>query len=114
MPVPHVYKARTANEIIRHFSKDIPMANYVNTIMAQPLENSAPFCLCVYGTDDCYDAEDVAKLWRYVFQELSKFDIVVLTESSDSDPKNNSAMRINSGLGTNSKKLSMNGHFQVW
>lgn len=99
MPVPHVYKARTADEIIHHFSHEYAIANYVNTVMAQPLGNAAPFCLCVYGTDNRYTAEDVSKLWKHISQKLNEIGIIDLIKSSDSDPKYNSAMRINSGHG---------------
>lgn len=64
MPVPHVYKTRSANEIVQHFSSELPIANYVITVMAQTLQNAAPFFLCVYGTDNHYTAQDISKQWN--------------------------------------------------
>lgn len=112
MPIPFSYKGGSASEILQHFSKKIPIAHYINTVMAQPLAHAPPFCLLVFGSDNKYKAEDVAKRWIYISEELAKIGIGVLTVSSDSDSKYNAAMRINSGLGRDSNEYSMNGLFK--
>lgn len=99
MPIPFSNKARTATEILSHFSNDTPVANFVNTIIAKPLGGAESFCLLIYGTTGQGTAEDVSKRWEYVTEQLKKVGINVLSISSDSDPKNNAAMRKNSSLG---------------
>lgn len=110
-PIPFSYKGRTAIEILQHFSKKNPISHFVNTVMAQPLGDAPAFCLLVFGSDNRYTAMDVAKRWAYISKELAKIGIDVLTVASDSDPKYNSAMRNNSGLGKDSNEYSMNGMF---
>lgn len=70
--------------------------------MAQPIGNAPPFCLLVFGTNNKFMGEDVAKRWDYLTNQLKKFEINVITISSDSDPKYNRAMRKNSNLGISS------------
>lgn len=114
MPVPFAYQAGTANEILQHLSNGGQTASFVNTIMAQPIgntNNAAPFCLSVFGTDGRYTSENVSRRWKYASEELSQKDVCVLVVSSDSDPRYNAAMRMNSGLGIKSK-FSMDGFFK--
>ena len=99
MPIPFYYKVRTASEIIKHFSSNIPVANFVNVLIAQPLGGASSFCLLIYGTHSQHNAENISNRWIYVKEELKKVGIGVLSMSSDSDPKNNAAMRKNSNLG---------------
>lgn len=98
MPIPYSYKARNDSEILHHFAYEEP-AHFVNVIMAQPLSKVAPFCLLIFGTNSRYTAEDVSKRWSHIVDQLAKLNINVVSISSDSDPKYNSAMRKNSGLG---------------
>lgn len=107
MPIPFHYKARSIQEIIGHFSKGIPVANFINTIMAQPLGGAPAFCLLIFGTNGQYTAQDVSKRWKYICNELEKAGIHVLTVSSDSDPRYNSAMRLNSDLGHSSNDSTL-------
>lgn len=73
--------------------------------MAKPIGNAPAFCLLTNGTNNRYSAQDVSKGWIYITQELKKIGIGVLSISSDSDPKFNAAMRINSGLGNDSSYI---------
>lgn len=67
--------------------------------MAQPLADVPPFCLAMFGSDSKYTSEDVENRWKYITNELSKLNINVLVIASDSDPKYNRAMRLQSTLG---------------
>lgn len=107
MPTPFRYKARNIDEILEHFSKGIPVSNFINTIMAQPFGDAPSFCLLVFGTNGQYTAKEVSSRWQYVCDELKKVGVEILTMSSDSDPRYNSAMRFNSGLGHSSNDSSM-------
>lgn len=112
MPISFIYKARYAEGMIQHFVNDTPTAQYVNTVMAQPLGGASPFCLLVFGSDNRYTAEIVAKRWKHITSILHDMGINVLCISSDSDPRYNAAMRINSELGSISEQFSMNGIFK--
>lgn len=103
MPIAHSFPAKNLNEICGYFTNDTPVSNSVNVVMAQPMANVPPFCLLLYGTDSKYKAEDVANRWRFISSELNKAGINVLTVSSDSYGKYNSAMRKLSKLGQTSR-----------
>lgn len=64
MPKQLRYAVNTAQDIADHFASG-KTSNYAYVIMAQPLAAaSAPaFCLCIFGTDNVFKAEDV--LHRY-------------------------------------------------
>lgn len=102
MPIPRSFPARTRDEILSHFAHNTHVANFVNVIMAKPLANYPSFCLLLYSSDGKYTSEDVNKRWNFIVAELQKFNIKVLTISSDSDPRYNSAMRRGSMLGSTS------------
>lgn len=99
LPIAHAYKARSASEIVSHFEENHPVASFVNVMMAHPLANSPSFCLLVYGTDMKYTAEDVIKRWNFIVSDLLQYGIHVISVSTDSDPKYNSAMRKKCKLG---------------
>lgn len=106
LPKPLHYPARNATEIIRHFSIQNPISSNLYVVMAQPLaHNAAAFCLLAYGTDKKYNATDVAHQWESIIKELDSVGISVLSLSSDSEPKYNSAMRYHSKLGVRSDIL---------
>lgn len=115
MPKPFSYKSRSSAEMIYHFSSGAPTAKFVNTIMAKPMGKFPPFCLLIFGSDNKYSAIDVANRWTHIEKELAKVGILVLTISSDSDPKYNGAMRMNSMLGNESHLLgdSMDDLFRL-
>lgn len=99
MPTPFVYKARSSDEIIAHFSSGVPTSHFVNTIMANPISGIPPFCLLIYGSDSRYTSDEVVKRWSYISGELEKLGISVLTFASDSDPRYNTAMKRTSLIG---------------
>lgn len=103
MPTPFTYMARNAEEIFTHLSKKNAIGHFVNVIMAKPLSPSPSFCLAMFSSDSKYSSTDVSKRWNHIVQELRKHNITVLSIASDSDPKYNSAMRLNSRLGVKSK-----------
>lgn len=111
LPIPFIYQGRDANEIAKHFSGANPIASFVNAVMAQPIPGGPPFCLLLFGSDNRYTSADVANRWKYIAQELEKLNIAVLTISSDSDPKYNSAMRKLSLLGYESNIFEGNEWF---
>lgn len=102
MPIPLTFRARSAEEIVGHFL-DTPTASVVTTVMAKPIaDNVAPFCILVFGSDNTNTAIEISKRWNYIIGKLKELNIIVLSFSSDSDPKYNSAMRMNSLLGVES------------
>lgn len=104
LPVPFAFPARNACEMIGHFERNNSVSSLVNVIMAKPVsKNSTPaFCLLLFGTDNKYTAEDVSNRWDCIVAELKKIGIRVSSISTDSDPRNNAAMKKLSRLGENS------------
>lgn len=71
MPVTHTFKARSAVEIARQMDK--PLSNLIYVIMAQPLkENTPPFVLLMYGTDNKFNAVSVVQRWEFIRRKLSE------------------------------------------
>lgn len=102
LPIPFAFPAKSATEMLNHFKTGTVSTNLI-VIMAQPVEKTAlPFCLLLFGSDSKYSAIDVKHRWMYVKNELDKIGISVLTISSDSEPRYNSAMRELSQLGVKS------------
>lgn len=110
MPQPFIYKAESAGQIIEHF--DAPISESLTTIIAQPLGGASSFCLMLFGSDNRYTAIHVSKRWKYIVNELKQLGIGVVAISSDSDPKFNKAMRMNSLLGQESPFLQSNELFR--
>lgn len=98
LPVPFMFPARNAEEMLDSFSENQP-AHFLNVIMAQPIAAAPAFCLTLFGSDNKYTGEDVVKRWKYITEQLAKINIKVLAISSDSDTKYNKAMRLLSKLG---------------
>lgn len=110
MPIPFAYKADSAVNIIEHFNA--PISDDLITIMAQPLGGASSFCLMLFGSDKRYTATEVSKRWLHIVNELKQVGIGVLSISSDSDPKYNKAMRLNSMLGLDTPLLPSNNLFR--
>lgn len=107
-PIPFSYPARNTNEIIDHFSFGNIPSSFVNVIMAKPIttRKNPSFCLLLYGSNNDYTSFDVCKRWKYVISKLESSGITVISVSSDSDPRYNSAMRKLSHLGKPSTLFS--------
>lgn len=56
LPIPFMYPARNAEEILKHFSGTNAAATFMNVIMAQPLANVPPFCLTIFGSDNKFSS----------------------------------------------------------
>lgn len=104
MPIPFSYKARSATEILQHFTNNDSEASLVNVVMAQPISDvrAPPFCLLVFSTDNKYNSRHVHLRWKFICDNLQKVGIKTITLSSDSDPKYNSAMKSLSMIGVES------------
>lgn len=112
LPQPIAYKARTAVEMLHHFSNGTSVSHFVNTIIAKPIGSSTSFCLLLFGCNNKYTADEVSKRWIYIEQQLKQQGIGVLTISSDSDPRFNAGMRMNSKLGCDSIVFSESNLFK--
>lgn len=108
VPIPFSYPGRSTNEIIDHFSLGNIPSSFVNVIMAKPIttQKTPSFCLLLYGTNNDYTSFDVCKRWEYVVSKLQSLGITVISVSSDSNPRYNSAMRKLSHLGKESTLFS--------
>jgi len=65
-PFPNHFKATSAESIQNHF-QSAPKSNYAYTTMVAPLSVAAPsFGLCVFGSDNKFQAEDVIRRWKWM------------------------------------------------
>lgn len=101
MPIALTYMADSAERIKEYMINNIPRSKLVYLILAQPMkENTPPFILSIFGTDNKFSTEDVLKRWKYTNTELMKFGIKVLGVSSDGDTRLLRGMKINTQLGS--------------
>ncbi|KAK3911470.1 30S ribosomal protein S4E [Frankliniella fusca] len=92
VPLTNTFPATSAAMIANHF-KNGKVAGTGYAFMAQPLKDGAPtFCLCLFGTDNKFNKDQVYKRWTFIYEELKKIDIEVVSFSSDGDSKLLSAM----------------------
>ncbi|KAJ1531323.1 hypothetical protein ONE63_000007 [Megalurothrips usitatus] len=92
-PIVTSFPATSAALIAKHFIHGEP-ASSAYVVMAQPLsEGAPPFLLSMYGTNNCFKAEDVTKRHRYITKELEKYGVEVIGYAADGDPKLLKSMR---------------------
>lgn len=104
MPIPNSFVASSTAVIYNYFFKT--PAQFITVVMAQPMAKFPSFCLLAFATDCKDTTKDVMNRWSHIANELEKINIRVLTVSSDSDPKYNSAMRKRSMMGYDSTFLN--------
>ncbi|KAK4876655.1 hypothetical protein RN001_009161 [Aquatica leii] len=62
--------------------------------MGQALQDRAPsFCICVYGSDNKFNAGNVLNRWQYLKKQASLHDIEIVGFSSDGDTRCLKAMK---------------------
>ena len=68
-------------EKVQKFLKHHQKSEYAECIMAQSLQrNSTAFCICIYGSDNRFKAEDVYKRWNYISETLKSKGVEVFGE----------------------------------
>lgn len=73
-PIPFSFGAEDATQIMEHmYDSSSHKSSLVYLVMAQPLvENVPPFILQIFGTDNRFPKEEVAKRWNFTQSELGK------------------------------------------
>lgn len=72
MPIPFSFTPNYVDEI-KNQMKDNSRSTLVYLILAQPLkDNSAPFILAIYGTDNKFKSNDVLQRWHHIKDQLSR------------------------------------------
>lgn len=73
-PIPLSFQARDADDIFRLMRDEgLQRSSLVYLIIAQPLsENTRPFVLQIFGTDNRFSKEDVVKRWTNTRSGLSR------------------------------------------
>lgn len=91
-------------------------ASYAYIIMAQPLQNnSMPFCLCVYGSNNKFTFSSVLARWQYMQKTAEEYEIVIEGFSSDGDTRLMKSMRIVTAFPCKDKNTpeSLKAFFQI-
>lgn len=72
MPTPFTFTPKTVSDIDSQI-KNNSKSHLVYIVLAQPIkENTAPFILQVYGTDNTFTTSNTMKRWEHTRTELSK------------------------------------------
>lgn len=71
IPIPFTFMASSEDAIKQNIES--PLSTLVYVILAQPIkENTPPFLLQMYGTDNKFTAESVVRRWRQTEYELKR------------------------------------------
>lgn len=99
-PVLNNFPFDSLRQIEQYFEKE-SKSNYINMIICQPLVNkSSGFCLCVYGTNNRFTAEDVDKRWKHISLIAKEHGITIEGFSTDGDCRMLKVMKNRIGLPT--------------
>lgn len=83
LPELAVFTADTAEAIQAFFDK-YTAARYAYVVMAQPLKKNTPaFCLCIFGTDNRFDTQDVLNRWHFMKKGAAVHGICIIGFASD-------------------------------
>lgn len=114
------FPAGNQNEInsaadIRKITENGELAKNAYVFMAQPLaENSAAFCLTIFGSNNCFNTEDVLLRWKHIEDEARTHNIIVEGFASDGDTRCLKAMKKMAELPTCNKQEALySPYFQV-
>lgn len=78
MPKSKIFLATSAKVIENHFYKNKP-ASLLYAIMVQLLmRNSPPFCLCLCGTDNKFNTENVRDHWNFILKGLLDISVTAI------------------------------------
>lgn len=70
LPISDAFYATSVTKIKNATERGRP-SNNVNVLMVQPLaENSPAFCVCAFGSDNCFTYKNVLDKWNTVIQLL--------------------------------------------
>lgn len=73
MPVSFSFTPQSFNDIEQQMKLN-QMSTLVYLVMAQPiLDNSPPFILQIYGTDNRFQTEDVMLRWKHTIDQLAMY-----------------------------------------
>lgn len=98
IPICWSFIATSAEEMERIFQNN-KVASYLYVIVAQtPVLNQPPFCLQIFGWDNCLLGDQVQNRWRYIKTQLEMEGIHIKGFSADGDSRLLKGMRIYSNL----------------
>lgn len=114
MPVTNKYQNISPNVLKLALLND-PKSNYLYTIMCQPLRKGAPtFCLCTFGTNNCFKGDTVMKRINYIVESLHKLGISVIGWSADGDSRLLSSMKKLADLKYSNDELHIPPEFRAF
>lgn len=103
VPVPNAFPALSADLMKKHFDSN-KLSSVAFVVMAQPVAvNASAFCLAVYGSDNKFNANEVAELLHFIRTECARREINVRGICSDGDTRFLKTMVSNSLSPTSNK-----------
>ncbi|CAF3385348.1 unnamed protein product [Rotaria sp. Silwood2] len=95
-PIANSYSTESFSCLEEWYSS-VPRAKSLNAYLIQPLSSSAnntsPYLLSAYGTDNKYESSDVISRWHHIHQKFKAKGIRILGFSTDCDSRYLHAMR---------------------
>ena len=93
---------------IEYMFQTASIAKYAYIYVVQPLKESTPsFCLACLGTDNKFTAQVILQRWAYIYNELKKRGVKIISFAADGDSHLMRAMRITLHLLTLEPLLEM-------
>ncbi|CAF2149730.1 unnamed protein product [Rotaria magnacalcarata] len=100
-PIANSYSTESFSCLEEWYS-NVPRAKSLNAYLIQPLSsaanNTSPFLLSAYGTDNKFESSDVISRWHHIHQKFKAKDIRILGFSTDCDSRYLHAMRASLGF----------------
>lgn len=98
LPRPFYFKA--SSSLHKSYFDNHAKASFVNILLAQPLSaRAAPFCLTVYGSNNCFTSVDVKNRWTFIENECRARSILHIGNAGDGDSKLLKVMKSDAGFG---------------
>ena len=93
---------------IEYMFQTVSITKYAYMYVVKPLKESTPsFCLACLGTDNKFTAQVILQRWAYIYNELKKRDVKIISFAADGDSHLMCAMRITLPLLTLEPLLEM-------
>ena len=81
---------------LEYWYSNVPKAQLLNACLIQPVscsfDNSSPYLLTAYGTDNRFKSSDVISRWRHIYHERKAKGIRIIGYATDTDSRYLNAM----------------------
>ena len=101
LPIINSYSTDSLTRL-EYWYSNVPKTQSLNACLIQPLscsfDNSSPYLLTAYGTDNRFKSSDVISRWRHIYHERKFKGIRTIGYATDTDSRYLNVMRLSLGF----------------